>query len=88
MFIAISIRDLLNRILPEGFRIVPIYDGVSVHADRPVCGSKRIADLWRDPEGKWHWRSLYLGDQPSGNGTLFEGFMAVQEATSSAVNAR
>lgn len=82
-------NELSDRLSPV-FTVTPFLDGFTVHADKQICGSSLIIDIWPDldiwpdPCREWHWRSVHIGDKVASKGTALDAFGAAEIAVQSA----
>jgi hypothetical protein len=84
----LKLCDSLRQTLSPEFRVVPECDGFVVLSHGEICGSDRIANMWRDGPDLWHWRSLYLERVLSGTGGERDGKAEVRKAVKNAAEAK
>jgi len=84
----LKLCNSLRQTLSPEFRVVLELDGFVVLSHGEICGSDRIANMWREVPGRWHWRSLYLERVLSGTGGARDGIAEVKKAVKNAAEAK
>ncbi len=79
MMVSDIICKHLNQKLTRGLLAMPSCDGAMV-IRTPTSERRPIIDLWRGFDGLWYWKSLFLGNELAGSGTIFDGINAVERA--------
>jgi len=85
---ALTVCKFLRRTLPLEFNVVSECEGIIVRSQDQICGSYKVVEIWLDLSLRWHWRSLYLEDDLSGAGTIFDCQIAVENILKIAADAK